>query len=485
MAANGGHTNDTIDDIWGGNTIPSDVTPGTTYYVWALADANGNVTESNENNNWGQSSGFTIKYPDLVASVTGTNSSYSIGEKVHATVTVTNQGAASAGSSKVKYYLGTSSNKTWKYIQDADIGGLAANGGHTNDTIDDIWGGNTIPSDVTPGTTYYVWALADANGNVTESNENNNWGQSSGFTIKYPDLVASVTGTNSSYSIGEKVHATVTVTNQGAASAGSSKVKYYLGTSSNKTWKYIQDGDIGGLAANGGHTNDTIDDIWGGNTIPSDVTPGTTYYVWALADANGNVTESNENNNWGQSSGFTIKYPDLIVTQVIDTLTSYNVGEKINAKVTIKNNGQASAGSSKLYYYLGSTGGSASSGPSTIYKNIQEGSISSLSINSTEDDIIGNWITGGWTIPADVAVGSYRIWVKADYNGQISESAEDNNWGSSAIFELLPEAVVTSLSFRDATGNPISSIYAGQTVYLRADATGMNGQSINVEVLGR
>ncbi len=42
--------------------------------------------------------------------------------------------------------------------------------------------------------------------------------------------------------------------------------------------------------------------------------------------------------------------------------------------------------------------------------------------------------------------------------------------------------VLTSLSFRDALGNPLSSATAGQTVYLRADTTGMNSQTIQVQL---
>ncbi|HUU41718.1 MAG TPA: CARDB domain-containing protein, partial [Desulfatiglandales bacterium] len=56
---------------------------------------------------------------------------------------------------------------------------------------------------------------------------------------------------------------------------------------------------------------------------------------------------------YSDSVSAAVSKADLIVTQVIDTASSYNIGDKINAKATIKNNGQASAGSSKIYYYLG------------------------------------------------------------------------------------------------------------------------------------
>ena len=48
--------------------------------------------------------------------------------------------------------------------------------------------------------------------------------------------------------------------------------------------------------------------------------------------------------------------------------------------------------------------------------------------------------------------------------------------------QSVSAAVVTSLSFRNSSGSVISQIEAGQTVYLRADATGMNGQTIQIEL---
>jgi len=453
----GASATDTIDDIWGGNTIPSDVTPGTTYYIWAQADATNSVTESDENNNWRQSPGFTVNFPDLIVSaLTVSKTSYSIGERFNGTATVKNQGTATAGSSTIRYYLGTASNRTWKSVQDGSIGSLSA-GASATDTIDDIWGGNTIPSDVTPGTTYYVWALADATNSVTESDENNNWRQSPGFTINFPDLIVSaLTVSKTSYSIGERFNGTATVKNQGTATAGSSTIRYYLGTASDRTWKSVQDGSIGSLGA-GASATDTIDDIWGGNTIPSDVTPGTTYYVWALADATNSVTESDENNNWRQSPGFTINFPDLTVQSVTGTASSYNVGEKINATATIKNQGNASAGASNLKYYFGTAS-------DQTYRYIEDGSVGSLSIGATATDVI-NW--GGWTIPSDIPEGTYYIWVQADSSNNVSESNEDNNWNKSASFTIYwpkPDLVVQSVTGTKSSYNLEEKIYATATI---------------------
>jgi len=213
-------------------------------------------------------------------------------------------------------------------------------------------------------------------------------------------------------------------------------------------------------------------------TPPSSGGNGT--IVWILYDDDWGVHPVGS--TWlatkSQSVSANVPKPDLDVTQVVDTLSSYNVGSKINAKVTIKNVGEASAGSSKLYYYLGSTSGSESTGPSTQYKAIQQGSISSLSVDQSATDIIGNWITGGWTIPPDVSTGTYRIWVKADSSNQVAESDENNNWGCSASFTItapMPDFSITSISLTPQSPQEGSSFSATVSVKNVGEASGNAG----------
>ena len=434
-------------------------TPGT-YWLTVVIDSDGNNTESNESNNEATMR-FYVDTPDLIVTqVTDTASSYTIGDKINATATIKNNGQAQAGSSKIYYYLGSTSGSTssgpttiYKSIEEGSISSLPA-GSSENDMIGNwITGGWTIPPDVAAGS-YCIWVKADSSNQIDEGSagEDNNWGSSVSFTISAPKadlIVTQVTDTASSYTIGDKINATATIKNNGQAQAGSSKIYYYLGSTSGSTssgpttiYKSIEEGSISSLPA-GSSENDMIGNwITGGWTIPPDVAAGT-YRIWVKADSSNQIDEGSagEDNNWGSSVSFTISAPkaDLIVTQVTDTASSYTIGDKINATATIKNNGQAQAGSSKIYYYLGSTSGSTSSGPTTIYKSIEEGSISSLPAGSSENDMIGNWITGGWTIPPDVAAGSYCIWVKADSSNQIDEGSagEDNNWGSSDSFTIV------------------------------------------------
>jgi pimeloyl-ACP methyl ester carboxylesterase len=63
----------------------------------------------------------------------------------------------------------------------------------------------------------------------------------------------------------------------------------------------------------------------------------------------------------------------------------------------------------------------------------------------------------------------------------IDDVGNTSAWSTESFLDVVPGSV-TSLSWRNAAGDPISSIYAGQTVYLRADASGMNGQTVSVDV---
>jgi hypothetical protein len=146
---------------------------------------------------------------------------------------------------------------------------------------------------------------------------------------------------------------------------------------------------------------------------------------------------------------YTPPQPDLVVSAVTGTASSYNVGNSIYATATVRNQGQASASSSNLYYYLGTADGS-----NKTFRSIEQGSVGSLAVNGTANDSI-NFL--GWTIPSDVPAGSYRIWVLADSSGTVAESDETNNWGSSSSFSIIvpqPDLIAYSATVSDTTVTP-------------------------------
>ncbi|MBI4307637.1 MAG: LEPR-XLL domain-containing protein, partial [Chloroflexi bacterium] len=365
----------------------------------------------------------TVNYPEpdlIVSAVTGTSSSYNVGEKINATATIKNQGQGTASGSNLKYYLGTSdgTNKTYRYIEEGSVGSLAYNA-TANDQINFGW---TIPSDVAEGS-YRVWVQADSSGTVGESNEGNNWGSSSSFSIHVPkpdvivtDILMDGNTTLPAVTPGSSVRLDFDVKNQGdAGTIPAVHLKWWWGTTQDSTTNEIATGDLGSI--NGLGPNETERETDASWTIPAGLSAGT-YWLTAKIDWDGRVAESNENNNV-RSESFTVILPDLIVSAVTGTASSYNVGDKINATATIKNQGQGTASGSNLKYYLGT-----SDGTNKTYRYIEEGSVGSLAYNATAND----QINFGWTIPSDVAEGSYRVWVQADSSGTVGESNEGNNW---------------------------------------------------------
>ncbi|MBI4740001.1 MAG: DUF1566 domain-containing protein [Betaproteobacteria bacterium] len=107
--------------------------------------------------------------PDLIVTAMTAPSSAQSGGSVSVTATVTNQGSASAGACRLKYYLSSNNiistsdtDTTWG----CDIPALAVGASNTcSGSID-------VPN-VSAGA-YYFGAIADTGGAVTESNENNN-----------------------------------------------------------------------------------------------------------------------------------------------------------------------------------------------------------------------------------------------------------------------------------------------------------------------
>src|SRR5207244_6858928 len=84
----------------------------------------------------------------------------------------------------------------------------------------------TIPSGTAPGT-YYLIAVADAERDVVESNEENNI-TTQLISVTSPDLIVSVSATPSAAAAGTSITVTETTKNQGTALATASTTRMYL-----------------------------------------------------------------------------------------------------------------------------------------------------------------------------------------------------------------------------------------------------------------
>ena len=394
-----------------------------TIVITVTADSKDAVVESNELNNSNSTTVEIIEpqLPDLtITSFTAGAAAYETGKTMTFTVTVKNQGTAASGSA----YLSLSGNGISTYKQ--SIGTLAV-GGTKQLTF-------SIPA---PGSaqTLTITAFADCNEVIAESDEDNNTKSLSVSIIEpqLPDLtITSFTAGAASYETGKTMTFTVTVKNQGTAASGSA----YLSLSGSGISTYKQ--SIGALAV-GGTKQLTF-------SIPA---PGSaqTLPLTAFADCDEVVAESNENNNTKSLSVSIIKplLPDLTVTSVTPGKASYRAGETVTVSTSIRNQGEADAGSFVVRF--------APSGGS-----VQTRTISGLKT--------GESTTLTWTFTAPV-LSETEIWilsVTADSTGVIAESNETNNSASGSVTILgeKPDLCITSLT-------PDADSYApGETITFTA-----------------
>jgi len=219
---------------------------------------------------------------------------------------------------------------------------------------------------------------------------------------------------------GQTTTASCTVKNQGTAASGTSNLKYYLSTDNT-----YAAGDVllatDAVAALAAGASAAVSELV---TIPAGTTPGT-YYVLFYADADAQVTETNEINNVG-SIQLTVTSsagsPDLVVLSPATTPTSVNAGSTTSASCTVQNTGTAVAAASSLKYYL-----SADNAYATGDTYLATSAVASLAVNATAA------ANGVLTIPATTAAGTWYILFIADADAQVAESNEANNVGSVAI----------------------------------------------------
>ncbi|MCB1921670.1 MAG: hypothetical protein KDJ28_17090 [Candidatus Competibacteraceae bacterium] len=234
--------------------------------------------------------------PDLIATALTASSSVEPGGKVTINLTIKNQGGANAGASRAKFYLSTNNTISTSDIDTGwycDISALSANATYT------CSGPVGIPSSVSLQN-YYIGVIVDANRQITESNEDNNTRAASSVTsVTRPDLIATTMTTSTSGQVGGQITISSIVKNQGAVTAGASRLIVYFSTDNIiDPWDYTNRWgcDIPALAPNATFTCS--------GPIPIPVRSGN-YYVGVIVDANRQVTESNEYNNTRAASSIT------------------------------------------------------------------------------------------------------------------------------------------------------------------------------------
>ena len=244
---------------------------------------------------------------------------------------------------------------------------------------------------------------------------------------------------------GQTTTASCTVLNQGAASAGASNLKYYLSTDNTYSLGDILLATDAVAALNAGASALVSKLV----NIPAATMPGT-YYILFFADADAQVTESNENNNVG-SIQITVTSasgtPDLIVQSRATTPLTLNAGQTTAASGIVKNQGTALAAASSLKYYL-----SADNMYSAGDTYLATASVASLAANATAA------VSNVLTIPSNTPAGTWYILFFADADVQVAESNETNNVSSFAItVQLVAQGCNSTIQYPSASLSPTTS----------------------------
>ena len=395
-AINAGSTN-TVSFTWTAQAGP--------HTFKAIVDKDNKITESDETNNEKTISFSATSLSDLVVQdITWTPTNPSIGDTITFTATIKNQGNGSSSSSRVYFYLdGSTSHFTYK-----NFGGLSADAT------------TTVPFTWTAQAGLHTFkAVVDKDNTVTECDETNNEKTISFSATSLSDLVVQdITWTPTNPSIGDTITFTATIKNQGNGSSSSSRVYFYLdGSTSHFTYK-----NFGGLSADAT------------TTVPFTWTAQAGLHTFkAVVDKDNTVTECDETNNEKTISFSATSLSDLVVQDITWTPTNPSIGDTITFTATIKNQGNGSSSSSRVYFYLdGSTS-------HFTYKNF-----GGLSADATTT------VPFTWTAQA----GLHTFKAVVDKDNAVTECDETNNEKTIAFSATsLSDFVVQNIKWTPASSS--------------------------------
>jgi subtilase family serine protease len=359
------------------------------------------------------------------------------------TSSVKNFGGTNAGGFGTEYYLSTDTTITTAdhKIGTSLVAGCAAGG--TVSTTKTV----TV-SDTVGGGFYYVGMIVDAGNDVAEMNENNNIACSADrVTIPEParpDLQPQSISPPSGHlpRTFRVLHASVQ--NIGAAPAGplTWTAHFYLSRDAViTTADYRVGSGLGSdssLAAGGEAqwSNIVV-------TIPSSV-PAGTYYFGLIADDEGTLDESDENNNVILSSAGTItidpysSLPNLVCDR-------FGPPSSTNSRMftipnRIVNNGDSSSGAFEVWFYLSSD---------TTFSPTQDIRIATQPYGSIGARDAMTFPSTSAMVPSSVPAGRYYLFMSIDPQNAVVESWEADNvvlWDVVAVIMIPPASGFSDLA---------------------------------------
>ena len=405
-------------------TIPAG-TPAGAYYLLAVADADEAVTERSEANNVA-SQGLTIENPDL--QISGLSVAAGAGRNMTVTDTTWNSSAGDAGASTTKLYFSSDTTVDADDILLASraVGALAA--GRNSAATTSV----TIPAG-TPAGTYYVIAVADADGAVTERSEANN--TLSRSVIIRPDLQLPALASGSATGAGRSLPVTDTTSNTGSGDAPASATKFYLSRDAAIDAGDVVLGSRAVPALTAGSTSSGATTL----TIPAETAVGS-YYLIAAADADGAMTELSETNNT-RYQNLVVENPDLQVSSVSFSSPS-GAGRTLSVTDTTANTsaGDSFAPTTTKLYLSGDRALDAD--------DILLGSRSVPVLAAGKNSIAATSVT----IPAGTPAGAYYLLAVADADEAVTERSEANNVASQGLTIENPDLQISGLSVAAGAG---------------------------------
>jgi subtilase family serine protease len=358
--------------------------------------------------------GGSIDLPDLTITSINFNPTTGIqGTNLNINITVQNVGLAIAGSNTLKYYLSTNDIISGSdiYIGEDMVPALAV-GEKSDENI--TW---TIPADLDDGF-YYIGCLVDADNQVDEADEDNDFclldPKFEKLPLSLPDLVAISGGFQPDEGgIGTNLGVNATIKNIGTAYAGSSTLVFYLCVDPDEsvTDYYINSANIPGLSPGDSSKAEIIYEI------PLSLPIGK-YYLGFEVDAD-NVVEESDDWNYFYLTGmqFTrLPDPDLVVSSMEFSPDTAKSGDELNVNIVLENIDQGSSGSGIVKYYL--------SNDTSISDTDYEIGTSTFSNLAGEQELA---LGMNWTVVSSVPDGDYYVGCIADANNTINESNEENN----------------------------------------------------------
>ena len=278
---------------------------------------------------------------------------------------------------------------------------------------------------------HYFGAIVDPADMLNEIDEINNVAvDAAPVTITAPDidlLISSVQGDKTMVDIGQSINLSGLASNDGADPSPAFEVAFYLSTDPTIT---AADKLVCTTATVMPLPAQQQESIFTGCTVPP--VPGGNYWIGAIVDPNGALTETDETNNTAASAAqLLVKAPDVDLQYELhwdNVGIPPDPGDTLTWKLQIRNNGTAASPPKfdvNLHYSSDMTITLADAKACTVSLGpVPAKTITEFQFQCTVPQLVPGWYYSGIII---------------DPGDQVPESNEDNNVGSAVNPELIQE----------------------------------------------